>query len=124
MILESQPEEYKKFLALTQAERDVYLLERLCQYDEKYFVRHPGETKIVVRGTRLTPQQVLDIERSGELADYEYVTREQVDACRDYATMRYYRTLDMVRHSSPEQYLTWYGYIDMEKQHEFVTQQQ
>lgn len=51
---------------------------------EAFFVRDEGirSGEVTLRGTRLTPQEVIDIVDDGEREDYDYVSDEQIAACR------------------------------------------
>jgi len=51
---------------------------------EAFFVRDDGirSGEVTLRGTRLTPQEVIDIVDWGEREDYDYMSDEQIEACR------------------------------------------
>jgi uncharacterized protein (DUF433 family) len=52
---------------------------------EAFFARDPATRDgiILLRGTRLTPHEVLQIAQDGELGDYPHLTPQQVAACDD-----------------------------------------
>jgi uncharacterized protein (DUF433 family) len=105
MSLESRPEDYQHYLALPVEERHAWLMARFLEFDAHHFEKDPlirgGD--LCLRGTRLTPQEVLDIERDGELADYPHITEEQVAACRQWSETRGCRANDLIRYSPIKQ---------------------
>ncbi len=52
---------------------------------EAFFARDPATRDgiILLRGTRLTPHEVLQIAQDGALGDYPHLTPQQVAACDD-----------------------------------------
>lgn len=112
--LESRPEDFRIYESLDDEGKEVFLTSIFNDYDSNFFeikkelplpdgylVRR-GD--LVLRGTRLCPEDVCDIVDSGELVDYNYLTNEKVDACLHYCYLYNRNVNDLVRYGTKEFY--------------------
>lgn len=91
-------------MAMPEEARNALLWERYHAYDQRFFARNQdGITRggvLCLRGTRLTPNEVVLIVDGGEWGDYAYITQEQVDACRRLIQWRSQCANDLIRYST------------------------